>query len=227
MPGGDPREAAAIVNGELDLAHLVELPGRGVGADMVGRMAAILVDMPMDAGTWGYRLSGRRSAVSRRAADFCRRILMPSKSFGMRRDSSEPGVRSRFRCAAVRLPPPPNFPNGHKILRDRGAWSDVIASSTEGIRTLAGETERRLGSNTVVQLDEPMIGAVIDGTVKAADPIRHHSRDPGDRGRRRAGADGRGDRTARHPAQLRRGALGPDGPASGCGALVRYHLVDR
>ena len=41
MPGTDAREAAAIVNGEVDLAHLVELPGRGLGADMIGRMAAI------------------------------------------------------------------------------------------------------------------------------------------------------------------------------------------
>ena len=53
MPGADPRAAAAVVNGELDLAHLVELPGRGLGSDLIGRMAAILVDLPMDTATWG------------------------------------------------------------------------------------------------------------------------------------------------------------------------------
>lgn len=167
MPGSDPREAAAIVNGELDLAHLVELPGRGVGADMVGRMAAILVDMPMDAGTWGYRLSGRRSAVSRRAADFLSADLDAVEELWDAAGFVGTGRPFKIQvCGPFTFAASAELPNGHKILRDRGAWSDVIASSTEGIRTLAGETERRLGSNTVVQLDEPMIGAVIDGTVK-------------------------------------------------------------
>ncbi|HYZ67105.1 MAG TPA: methionine synthase, partial [Mycobacterium sp.] len=43
-PGSSPREAAEIVVGELrSLPHLVELPARGVGADMIGRAAALLV----------------------------------------------------------------------------------------------------------------------------------------------------------------------------------------
>ena len=41
MPGTDPHEAAAVVAGEVpDLPHLVELPGRGPGADLVGRTRA-------------------------------------------------------------------------------------------------------------------------------------------------------------------------------------------
>src|SRR2546423_304698 len=48
-PGSSPREAAEIVIGELHtLPHLVELPARGVGADMIGRAAALLVDIGID-----------------------------------------------------------------------------------------------------------------------------------------------------------------------------------
>src|ERR1700712_3767395 len=46
MPGTDPAGAAAVVFGELpDFPHLPELPARGVGADMLGRTAALLVDL--------------------------------------------------------------------------------------------------------------------------------------------------------------------------------------
>ena len=167
MPGTDPREAASIINGELDFAYLAELPARGVGADVIGRMAAILVDMPMDAGTWGYRLSGRRSNVSRRAADFLSADLDAVEELWDAAGFIRTGRPFKIQvCGPFTFAASAELLNGHRILRDRGAWSDVIASATEGIRVLVTETERRLGTNTVVQLDEPSIGAVLDGTVK-------------------------------------------------------------
>jgi hypothetical protein len=46
MPGTSPGEAATMVAVELpELPHLVELPARGVGADLVGRTAGLLVDI--------------------------------------------------------------------------------------------------------------------------------------------------------------------------------------
>ncbi len=52
MPGTDPDEATAVVLGELpDLPHLPELPARGPGADLVGRTAALLVDLPVETTT--------------------------------------------------------------------------------------------------------------------------------------------------------------------------------
>ncbi len=167
MPGTDPRESAAIINGELDFAHLVELPARGMGADMVGRMATILVDMPMDAGAWGYRLSGRRSAVARRAADFLSADLDAVEELWDAAGFIGTGRPFKIQvCGPFTFAASAELANGHKILRDKGAWSDVIASATEGIGVLAAETERRLGARVVVQLDEPSIGSVIDGTVR-------------------------------------------------------------
>ncbi|MFW0786726.1 vitamin-B12 independent methionine synthase [Gordonia sp. CPCC 206044] len=167
MPGADPREAAAVVNGELDLAHLAELPQRGAGADMVGRMAAVLVDMPMDAGTWGYRLAARGSAVARRARDFVHADLDAVEELWDTAGFIGTGRVFKIQvCGPFTLSASVELPAGHKVLRDRGAWRDVVASTTEGIIELVDDVTRRLGAQVVVQLDEPMIGAVIDGSVR-------------------------------------------------------------
>uniref|UniRef100_UPI003D8FFC88 vitamin-B12 independent methionine synthase n=1 Tax=Gordonia sp. B7-2 TaxID=3420932 RepID=UPI003D8FFC88 len=167
MPGTDARSAAAIVNGELDFAHLVELPGRGLGADMIGRMAAILVDLPMDTGTWGYRLAQRPSRLTRRATDLLHEDLdmveeiWETAGFVGSGRPFKVQVAGPFTTAAS-----VELRGGHKVLADRGAVRDVVASCAEGLREHAGEVARRLGAHVVVQLDEPMIGAVIDGAVK-------------------------------------------------------------
>ncbi|MDY6807389.1 MAG: vitamin-B12 independent methionine synthase [Actinomycetota bacterium] len=166
MPGTDAREAAAVVNGELDLAHLVELPARGVGGDMIGRMAAVLVDLPMDADTWGYRLGARGAGSARRARDYLQADLDAVEELW---DAAGfVGTSRPFKiqvCGPFTLSASVELPAGHKVLRDRGAWRDVVASTTEGTRELVGEVARRLGAEVIVQIDEPMIGRVIDGTV--------------------------------------------------------------
>jgi len=71
MPGVDPHEAAAVIAGELpELPHLVELPARGPGADMVGRAVALLVDLHADVQPSGWRLVDRPGIDERRARRF-------------------------------------------------------------------------------------------------------------------------------------------------------------
>lgn len=97
-PGTESREAAATVVGELgELPHLVELPGRGVGADMVGRVSALLVDMRFDSTTRGYRLAVRPGRWRGGRAISCTRISMRSKRLGRQPVSWDPVGRSRFR----------------------------------------------------------------------------------------------------------------------------------
>ncbi len=75
MPGTDPAEAARIVAGELpDFPYLPELPARGPGADLVGRTAALLIDMPVETAPGGWRIAERpgrymRAAHSMMSAD--------------------------------------------------------------------------------------------------------------------------------------------------------------
>src|SRR5688500_20409669 len=73
MPGTDPAEAAAVVVGELPgLPHLPELPARGVGADMIGRTAALLVDLAVEVVPTGWRVTARPGRDHRRALDLLR-----------------------------------------------------------------------------------------------------------------------------------------------------------
>jgi hypothetical protein len=70
MPGTDPREAAAVVAGELPvLTALPELPARGVGADMIGRTAGLLVDIAVEVRPSGYRVTAKPGRDQRRAVD--------------------------------------------------------------------------------------------------------------------------------------------------------------
>src|SRR5271156_3300902 len=67
-PGTAARPAAEIVVGELSaaMAHLVELPARGVGADIIGRAGALLIDVAIDTVPRGYRVVARAGAGTRR-----------------------------------------------------------------------------------------------------------------------------------------------------------------
>ncbi|NDK91883.1 vitamin-B12 independent methionine synthase [Gordonia desulfuricans] len=167
MPGTDPAQAAAVINGELDFAHLAELPARGIGADMIGRMAALLVDIPIDASTWGYRLGSKGSSVVRRARGFLSADLDVLEELW---DTA--GFIGTGRAVKVQVTGPYTLAasielaNGHKAIRDRGAVRDLADSGAEGLAAHVAEVHRRLGAEVIVQFDEPMIGAVIDGALK-------------------------------------------------------------
>ena len=56
LPGDDPRDAVATVLGELpELPFLPELPGRGAGAEMIGRGAILLAELPVEIVPSGWR----------------------------------------------------------------------------------------------------------------------------------------------------------------------------
>ncbi|MFD0924180.1 uroporphyrinogen decarboxylase/cobalamine-independent methonine synthase family protein [Williamsia deligens] len=167
MPGVDPRAAADVVAGEVALMHLPELPDRGPGADMIGRCAALLVDMPMDIGNHGYRFAGGGSALGRRARDMLRADLDALEEVWETRGLGGPDSWVKMQvCGPFTAAAGIELANGHKVVADRGAWGDVVGSLTEGIVTQVRELTRRLGARVVVQLDEPSLDRVIDGTVR-------------------------------------------------------------
>ncbi|MEU5843330.1 methionine synthase [Rhodococcus sp. NPDC047139] len=166
-PGTDPREAAAVVVGELtDLPHLVELPARGLGADTIGRASALLVDMYLDTSTTGYRLVSRRGAVAGRARDLLAQDLDALEEAWERagRDSTRPvKVQS---AGPLTLAAYVELATGRRVLTDRGAVRDLAESLAEGLARHATEVTRRLGVPVVAQLDEPALPDVLAGTLK-------------------------------------------------------------
>lgn len=167
MPGTDPLRAAEISVGESEFAFLPELPDRGLGADMIGRAAALLVDMPMDFTASGYRLSARQSVMGRRSRDFLKADLDAFEEAWERAGlaGSDRFVKVQA-CGPFTLAASVELAGGHKILRDRGAWTDVVESMAEGLRVHVEQVRGRTGAQVIVQIDEPMISRVIDGSVQ-------------------------------------------------------------
>lgn len=166
-PGIDVREAAAVVVGEfVDLPHLVELPARGLGADMIGRTGALMVDVELDVRTSGYRVVQRPMSAGRRAADFL------SEDLDVLEEMWEvAGLRGSGRTVKVQAAGPLTMAaqvelrHGHRALTDRGALRHFAESLGEGLAQHCAEVTRRLEVDVVVQLDEPSLAAVVAGSL--------------------------------------------------------------
>lgn len=176
-PGEDAREAAAVIAGELEaLPHLVELPGRGLGADSIGRTASLLVDMPVDISTTGYKLVDHTGSVGRRAQAHLTRDLDIMEEVWDKRGllGSDRVVKAQI-AGPVTLAAELELRTGRRILTDRGAVRDLTDSLAEGVRTHLADLRRRLGVEVVLQLDEPQLPAALAGTIPGPsryDPVR-------------------------------------------------------
>ncbi len=163
LPGADVAEAQRVVLGELpELPHLPELPARGPGADLVGRGAGFLVELPVELYTGRWRIASRGGKDLRRTADLLDRDLdQMSEQAG-----SFAGVFKVQAPGPWTLAASIDLPLGGRILRDRGAARDLAASLAEGLRGHVADVRARLPHATVLlQLDEPSLPAVMAGRV--------------------------------------------------------------
>ncbi len=166
VPGTDPVEAMRVVLGELpDLPHLPELPGRGAGADLLGRSAGLLVDLAVDLTPAGWRLVPRAGLDQRRAREFLARDLDALHDVAA-------GYRGTFKVQAAgpwTLAAGLERMRGDRAVVDPGARRDLAQSLAEGIAAHVAEVSARLpGARVVVQLDEPGVPAVLVGGLPTA-----------------------------------------------------------
>ena len=152
-----------MVVGELhQLPYLPELPARGVGADMIGRAGALLVDIAIDTTARGYRTAARPGAVSRRAES-----LLNEDIDALEEAWETAGAAGR--TVKVQAPGPITLAaelelaNGHRAITDPGAVRDLAASLAEGMAVQRAALARRLSAPVVVQFDEPMLPAALAG----------------------------------------------------------------
>ncbi|MGD1110790.1 MAG: methionine synthase [Mycobacterium sp.] len=176
-PGTSARQAAEVVVGELAdaIAHIVELPARGVGADLLGRAGALLIDVAIDTVPRGYRIAARPGAVTRRAASF-----LDEDMDALEEAWETAGLRGGGRVVKVQAPGPITLSaglelgNGHRAITDVGALRDLATSLGEGVGAHRAELARRLDTPVVVQFDEPSLPAALGGQltgVTALSPI--------------------------------------------------------
>ena len=166
MPGTDAAEAAAVVVGELPLLpHLPELPARGVGADLIGRTAALLVDLYTEVWPSGYRVAARPGRDHRRGVDLLRRDL---DAFDEACAPARPGWVKVQAAGPWTLAAGVELHTGHRVLTDRGAVREFAASLAEGLRVHLAEVAARTGAAVLLQLDEPSLPAVLGGRLPTA-----------------------------------------------------------
>ncbi|MQY12138.1 hypothetical protein SRB5_22680 [Streptomyces sp. RB5] len=170
MPGGDARETARTVTGELEgFPFLAELPARGPGADMIGRTAGMLADIYARVEPSGWRIGDRPGRDTKRARAWLGEDLDALEEFtqGYTGPLKTQVVGPWTLAAALELH------GGEAALRDPGACRDLAASLAEGVREHLAELRRRVpGAEPVLQLDEPSVTAVLRGTVKTASGYR-------------------------------------------------------
>jgi methionine synthase II (cobalamin-independent) len=164
MPGTNPAEAMRVIAGELpDFPYLAELPDRGPGADLIGRTAALLVDMPAELTTRGWRLAERPGRDLARA-----RSMLTSDL-----DVLEEVLQGFTGPVKVQLCGPWTLAATIELTRtmnvalsDPGAVADLTASLAEAATAYAADVAKRVpGGKLVVQFDEPALPSVIAGLV--------------------------------------------------------------
>jgi len=167
MPGDDVVQTCRVVFGELpDLPFLPELPQRGPGADMIGRTAALLVDLPVQVTTRGWQLADRPGRDLTRAAGYWSQDLDTLEEVA----SGYSGPLKISVCGPWTLAAALELSHSaNPALADPGAVADLTASLAEGLAARAADVRKRVpGATLIVQLDEPSLPAALAGRVPTA-----------------------------------------------------------
>jgi methionine synthase II (cobalamin-independent) len=170
LPGTDIVGAVKTVLGELpDLPYLPELPARGPGADMIGRSAGLLQELPVELYAARWRVASRPGADARRTADLRERDLdtLADQAADYR------GPLKLQTAGPWTLATNVELRTGGPMLRDLGAVRDLTTSLAEGLRDHLAEVAARLpGANLLLQLDEASLPAVLSGQVPTESGLR-------------------------------------------------------
>lgn len=176
-PGTDIREALRVVRdllaetpeGVTTMPYLPELPARGPGTDLVGRTAAVLVELPVDLQPQGWRLVDRPGRDAERTSSWWGQDLDElAEAYDGWTGPLKLQLAGPWTLAAALW-----LPLGDRVLSDAGATRDLAESLAEGVRThLADVTRLVPGAQLTLQLDEPTLPAVLLGHIRSDSGFR-------------------------------------------------------
>ena len=171
-PGADIGDAIKIAFAECpDLPYLPELPARGAYAGLIGRSTALLAGLAVDLQPAGWRLTDGSGREHRQALSTLRSDLDQLEEHAQ-------GYAGPVKYAVAgpwTLAATVERPRGDRALADHGARRELGQSLAEGIAELVADMRRRLPeAQPVVQLDEPMLPAVLAGRVATASGFSRH-----------------------------------------------------
>ncbi len=156
------RDALGQVRELLDgqLPYLPELPERGPGADMIGRTAGMLVELPVDLQPVGWRLVDRPGRDAQRTAALLREDLDElAEAFDGHTGPLKLQVVGPWTLAADLW-----LHRGERVIVDEGACRDLVESLAEGVRLHVAAVRALVpGAQIVLQVDEPSLPTVLAG----------------------------------------------------------------
>ncbi len=171
--GSQYAEATRIVLDTLPgLAHVPELPGRGVSAALIGRGLAVIAGLGVDLQPAGWRLTDSSGVDHRRA----RSLLAQDLDTVEELTQGYAGVFKTQVAGPWTLAASVEKPRGDKVLSDHGARRELAQALAEGLRSHLADVRGRVpGATTLlVQLDEPSLPAVMAGRVPTASGFGRH-----------------------------------------------------
>ena len=179
LPGegsADYAEAVRVVLGELappdGVPHLPELPGRGAAASLTGRALAVTATLGADLQPAGWRLTDASGVDHRRA-----RSLLAQDLDAVEEQAQ--GLTGAFKIQVAgpwTLAATVEKPRGDKVVSDHGARRDLAQALAEGVREHVADVRRRVpgADRLVVQVDEPVLTAVLEARVPTASGFGRH-----------------------------------------------------
>lgn len=166
MPGTDLEVGLGVVARELhDLRFVPELPARGVQAGMIGRSLSMLDGLSADLQPAAWRLTDAPGVDLRRA----RSLLAQDLDLVEEKWHDHDGLLKQQVAGPLTLAATVELPRGERVLSDHGARRDLAESLAIGVAEhVAGLRRRVPGADIVVQVDEPMLPAVLAAQVPTA-----------------------------------------------------------
>jgi hypothetical protein len=127
---------------------------------MIGRTAALLVDLAVEVVPSGYRVAARPGREHRHGVDLLRWDLDAVEVAA----AAPPLVKTQF-AGPWTLAAGIELPRGHRVLTDGGAVLEFTESMLEGLAAHVAELKARTGAEVVVQFDEPSLPDVLAGSL--------------------------------------------------------------
>lgn len=161
MPGTSIAEAADIVMGETELPAIPQLPERGLGSDAVARTASMLEAISIDRGPRSWRMTARPQLLTRRTWDRLERDLDEVQEVW---GESVPRVKVQA-LGPWSLGASIELSDGHRVLTDRGAFTELADALRHGLHAHAEDVASRFHGEVLVQLDEPLLADIVAGRI--------------------------------------------------------------
>lgn len=172
LPGVEFGESLRVVFDRFpEFPHLPELPERGVSAGMIGRTLGVIDHLGFDLQPAGWRLTDAPGRDQRRAASLLAQDLDVLEELGQ-------GYVGEFKAQLVgpwTLAALVERPRGDKLIADLGARQELAQALAEAVGDHLVDLARRLpGASITLQIDEPLLPAVLAGEIPTASGFQRH-----------------------------------------------------